>query len=120
MYFKKNKEKILIETLNVKHGLVNCVCYKINKKVIYISDVSKIDKKDYSFFKNIKFLVIDCFSFNKHPSHLNLQESLQFINEFEPKKAILTNLHSTIDYNFLKRKLPKKIIPAFDGLTFSF
>ena len=120
MYFTKNKEKILIESLNVKHGLVNCVCYKINKKVIYISDVSKIDKKDFNFFKNIKFLVIDCFSYNSHPSHLNLQESLNLIKEFKPKKAILTNLHSTIDYSFLKKKLPKEIIPAFDGLTFSF
>ena len=117
MYFKKNKEKILIETLNVKHGLVNCVCYKINKKVVYISDVSKIDKKNYSFFRNIKFLVIDCFSFNNHPSHLNLHESLHLINEFKPKKAILTNLSPVLDYRRLKKVLPKNVVPAHDGFT---
>ena len=33
-----------------------------------------------------------------------------------PKKTILTNLHTDLDYNKLKSKLPKNIIPAFDGM----
>ena len=40
------------------------------------------------------------------------------INKFSPrKKAILTNLHTDIDYNEIKKKLPKNIIPAYDGLS---
>ncbi|WP_435089124.1 hypothetical protein [Candidatus Pelagibacter bacterium nBUS_29] len=39
------------------------------------------------------------------------------INRFSPKKAILTNLHSDIDYKVIKEKLPKNIIPAYDGLS---
>jgi len=39
------------------------------------------------------------------------------IAEFSPKKAILTNLHSDLDYKQLKKKLPKNIYPAYDGLT---
>ena len=53
----------------------------------------------------------------KHPSHLNLEESLRLIKIFSPKKAILTNLHSDLDYDFLKKKLPKNILPAYDGLS---
>jgi phosphoribosyl 1,2-cyclic phosphate phosphodiesterase len=37
-----------------------------------------------------------------------------------PKKAILTNLHVDLDYFQLKKKLPKNIIPAYDGLSFNF
>jgi phosphoribosyl 1,2-cyclic phosphate phosphodiesterase len=36
-----------------------------------------------------------------------------------PKKTILTNLHSDIDYSLFKKKLSKisnKIIPGYDGL----
>ena len=36
---------------------------------------------------------------------------------FKPKKAILTNLHTDIDYKEIKKKLPKNVIPAHDGLT---
>ena len=39
------------------------------------------------------------------------------IKKFSPKKAILTNLHTDIDYNEIKKKLPKNIIPAYDGLS---
>ncbi|WP_435098536.1 hypothetical protein ACIJYG_03265 [Candidatus Pelagibacter bacterium nBUS_27] len=39
------------------------------------------------------------------------------INRFSPKKAILTNLHTDIDYSVIKEKLPKNIIPAYDGLS---
>ena len=33
---------------------------KVDKKLAYISDVSKIHRKDYKFFKKLKYLVIDC------------------------------------------------------------
>ena len=52
-----------------------------------------------------------------HPSHLNLKSSLKFIELFNPKKTILTNLNTDLDYNELKKKLPKYVEPAFDGLT---
>ena len=39
------------------------------------------------------------------------------INKFSPRKAILTNLHTDIDYNEIKKMLPKNVIPAYDGLS---
>ena len=118
--FIENKKKFLIESVSVKHGKVSSICYIIDKKVAYISDVSEIGKKDYHLFKNLKYIIIDCLWYKKHPSHLNLEESLELIKIFKPKKAILTNLHSEIDYNLLKKKLPKNIVPAYDGLTINF
>ena len=115
-YFKDGKKKIHIRSLKVKHGNVNCICYIINKKLAYISDVSYIDKRDFKFLKNLRYLIIDCLWYREHPSHLNLDKSLKLINTLLPKKAILTNLHSDLDYNKLKNKLKKNIIPAYDGM----
>ena len=39
------------------------------------------------------------------------------INLFSPRKAILTNLHTDIDYDKIKKLLPKNVSPAYDGLT---
>ena len=52
-----------------------------------------------------------------HPSHLNLESSLELINKLKPKKSILTNLHLDLDYQKLKRRLPKNVVPAYDGLS---
>ncbi len=120
LIFSENGKKISIETISVKHGGVNSICYIINRKVAYISDVSEIKKKDYHLFRNLKYLIIDCLWYRKHPSHLNLEETLNLIKLFKPKRGILTNLHSEMDYNELKKRLPKNIVPAYDGLTINF
>ena len=116
---KINKLKNGIEVLpiKVKHGKVNSVCYIINKKLAYISDVSDINKSDYIYFKNLKYFVVDCLWYSHHPSHFNLEKSLYFIDKFKPKNAILTNLSPVLDYKELKKLLPKNTTPAYDGLT---
>jgi phosphoribosyl 1,2-cyclic phosphate phosphodiesterase len=116
--FIKNKNKnILIKPIKVQHGNVHSICYIVDKKLAYISDVNKIYKKDYKYFKNLRYLIIDCLWYRNHPSHFNLEKSLEMIKKFAPKKAILTNLHTDIDYEEIKRKLPKNIVPAYDGLS---
>jgi len=117
LFILDGKKKIKIKPIKVEHGNINSICYIIDKKIAYISDVSKIKKNDYKYFRNLKYLVLDCLWQKFHPSHLNLKSSLALINEFKPKKAILTNLHSDLDYNFLKDRLPRNIIPAYDGLS---
>ena len=74
LVFIENKKKFYIETISVKHGKVSTICYIIDKKVAYISDVSEIKKKDYYLFNNLQYLIIDCLWYKKHPSHLNLED----------------------------------------------
>ena len=117
IYIKNRNKKINIQSIKVEHGKVNSNCFIIDKKLAYISDVSKIFEKDFKYFKNLKYLIIDCLWYNFHPSHFNLETSLKIIHKFKPKKAILTNLSPVLDYKVLKKILPKNVIPAHDGLT---
>ena len=117
LFIKSKKKNILIRPIKVQHGNVQSVCYIVDKKLAYISEVSEIFEKDYKYFKNLKYLIIDCLWYKYHPSHFNLDKSLEMINKFSSRKAILTNLHTDIDYNQIKKKLPKNIIPAYDGLS---
>ncbi len=114
---KDGSKKLNVKPIKVKHGKVDSICYVIDKKLAYISDVSEIYKKDYIYFKNLKYLILDCLWIRYHPSHLNLESSLELINRLKPKKAILTNLHCELDYKYLKNILPKNVEPAYDGLT---
>ena len=117
LLIKSKKKNILIKPIKVQHGNVQSICYIIDKKLAYISDVSKIFEKDYKYLINLKYLIIDCLWYKYHPSHFNLEKSLEMIKKFSPKKAILTNLHTDIDYNEIKKKLPKNVVPAYDGLS---
>ena len=42
---------------------------------------------------------------------------LEMVKILTPEKTILTNMHSDLDYVKLKKRLPKNIIPGFDGMT---
>jgi phosphoribosyl 1,2-cyclic phosphate phosphodiesterase len=86
-------------------------------RVAYLSDCNGINKRDYKDLNNLKYLIIDCLKINPHPSHFNLDQAIKLSNLLKPKKTILTNLHTDLDYNFLKKNLPKNIRPAYDGLS---
>ncbi len=117
LFTKNNKKKVTIKSIEVEHGRVKSNCFIVNKKLAYISDVSKIYNKNYKDFKNLKYLIIDCLWYNYHPSHFNLEKSLEIIRIFKPKKAILTNLSPILDYLKLKKLLPRNVVPAYDGLS---
>tara|TARA_B110000046_G_scaffold176941_1_gene203165 strand:- start:1837 stop:2610 length:774 start_codon:yes stop_codon:yes gene_type:complete len=117
--FKNKNKKVLIESIIVKHGKINSICYLINKKLAYASDVSLFFKKDLKKLMDLEYLIVDCLWFKNHSSHYNLSQVLELIKVLKPKKTILTNMHTDLDYGILKKSLPKNIVPGFDGLTIS-
>ena len=116
---KKGDTRIQAKAFEVDHGLIKSTAYVIDK-IAYISDCNKIPKSSLKELFGLNYLILDCLRKNKHPSHFNYDEAINFIKFVKPKKAILTNLHVDLDYYALKKKLPKNIIPAFDGLSFNF
>ncbi len=116
---KKNNSKISIKAFKVNHGSIDATGY-VMEKIGYISDCNNVPKKNLVYLKNLNYLIVDCLKINKHPSHFNLVSALNLINLTKPKKAILTNLHTDLDYYQLKKNLPKNILPAYDGLSFYF
>ena len=118
LIFKDINKIINIKCISVQHGSIDCLSFIINNNCAYVPDVNKIYKKDLHQFKNLKYFIVDCLRINKHPSHYNLNEVLNLIKIIKPKKTILTNLHSDLDYNYLLKIIPKNVIPGFDGLSF--
>ena len=89
-------------------------------KIAYISDCNGVPKKNLKYLKDLNYLIIDCLKIDKHPSHFNLEAALNLVSLTNPKKTILTNLHTDLDYFKLIKKLPRNIIPAYDGLSFNY
>ncbi|MBV9432375.1 MAG: MBL fold metallo-hydrolase, partial [Hyphomicrobiales bacterium] len=57
--------------------------------------------------------------YRPHPSHFSLDETLAAIARFEPRRAVLTNMHTDLDYDTLVKMLPSNVLPAFDGMQIS-
>ena len=116
---KKDDTQLFFEAFEVAHGMIKSTGYRFDD-IAYISDCNKIGNSVSKKLLNLKYLIIDCLRKEKHPSHFNFDDAISFIKLVKPQKTILTNLHVDMDYYDLKKKLPKHIIPAFDGLNVSF
>ena len=115
--FKNKNQKISIESIFVEHGKIDSICYIINNKLAYASDISLFYKKDLKRLIGLNYFIIDCLWYKKHSAHFNLNQVLDLVKTIKPKKTILTNMHSDLDYSELKKKLPKNIIPGYDGMS---
>ena len=116
----KFNNRINIKSINVQHGEIKSTAFIFNNKLAYAPDLNKIFDNDMKYFKNLNYFIIDCLRFKKHPSHFNLDDVLEINNFVKPKKMILTNLHSDLDFNELKKILPKNVFVAYDGMIINF
>ena len=111
----QSNEKIDFNSFLAKHGEVKTTVYIFNKTA-YLSDCNDMNIVKRKELKNLNYLIIDCLKIDKTNAHFNLDQSLSVHGSLKPKKTFLTNLHCDLDYDFLLRRLPKDILPAYDGL----
>jgi phosphoribosyl 1,2-cyclic phosphate phosphodiesterase len=86
----------------------------------YVPDVSLIPPQAKLALAGLDVLILDCLRTAPHPSHFTVAQALATIEELRPKRAILTDLHSDLDYNRLRSMLPDGIDVAFDGMQVTF
>lgn len=82
----------------------------------YSCDLSGLPEASIAAYAGTDVWVIDALRYRPHPSHLSVEEALAWIDRIKPRRAILTNLHTDLDYEALKAHLPPHVEPAFDGL----
>ena len=112
----ERNNKVNFQTFSAKHGSTTSIVY-VFEKTAYISDTNDLSIINTKKLRNLNYLILDSFRIEKHATHFNLDEAI-FVHEIlQPKKTILTNLHQDLDYNFLLKKLPKNILPAYHGFS---
>lgn len=99
------------------HGDIDSLGFRFGD-VAYCCDLKDFAPASAEALLGLDVLIIDALRYRVHPSHLSLAETLVWIERLKPRHAILTNLHSDLDYETLRRELPNGVEPAFDGLAF--
>lgn len=107
---------ITINTLIAEHGDINALGVRVNNAV-YLPDMKRISNPEsLQMLADVDVLIVDALRYKLHPSHMNLEECLAFIETVKPARAILTNMHGDIDYQSIKAQLPACVEPGYDGL----
>ncbi|MGU3493500.1 MBL fold metallo-hydrolase [Xanthobacteraceae bacterium A53D] len=99
------------------HGDIDAFGFRFGN-VAYSSDVNGFPENTLKHLENLDVWILDALRETPHVSHFSLSEALAHIAQMRPTRAILTNLHTDLDYRTLERTLPPDVVPAYDGMTF--
>ncbi len=98
------------------HGDITSLGFRFGS-LAYSCDLSGLPPDSVSALEGLDVWIIDALRDKPHPSHLSVSEALDWIESLKPKRAILTNLHTDLDYDELRSRLPSHVEPAYDGLS---
>ena len=106
---------ITLTAFEQQHGSIISLGFRVGK-LAYSCDVSDIPDKSFKYLSNLDHWIVDALRRSPHPSHFNLEDTLRWIDRFEPQQAILTNMHIDLDFDVVKAETPNHVDPAYDGL----
>ncbi|WP_185871118.1 MBL fold metallo-hydrolase [Blattabacterium cuenoti] len=111
-------ESFKIFLLNVWHANLPILGFRIDN-FAYITDASRIPYTTINDLKELDILVLNVI--RKKSSHFypfTLSESLEIIDQIQPKKAYLTHISHLLGFHDkIQEKLPKNVYLAYDELV---
>jgi phosphoribosyl 1,2-cyclic phosphate phosphodiesterase len=106
---------IAISAFLLRHGNIPALGYRL-AGAAYTPDVNDIPRESWPYLENLDVWIIDGLRYTGHPSHFSINDALSWIERFKPRQAVITNMHSDLDYEALRKNLPANVIPAHDGM----
>ena len=100
----------------VHHGEIDALGYRFGR-IAYTPDLNAIPDQSLTYLEDLDLWIVDALRYTHHPSHFSLDETLEWIERMRPRRAVLTNLHTDLDFDTLSRRLPPNIEPAYDGMS---
>ena len=98
------------------HGYMATLGYRFGS-FAYSTDVLRLDEAAFAALEGITDWVVDCVRMEPHPVHSHLANTLKWIERVRPRRAWLTHMNNTLDYDTLAALLPPGVLPAHDGLV---
>lgn len=106
---------ITVKPFEQDHGNTTSLGFRFGD-IAYSNDVVALSEDAFKALAGVRIWIVDGMRHEPHPTHAHIDLALEWIERVKPARAILTNLHHTLDYNRLKALLPAGVEPAFDGL----
>lgn len=100
----------------LRHGEIDALGFRFGATA-YTPDLNDIPSQSVPALENLDTWIVDALRYRPHPSHFSLDETLAWIARLKPRRAVLTNLHTDMDFEALKAKLPSGVEPAYDGMV---
>lgn len=105
-----------IQCIGVMHGRLPILGFRVGD-LAYLTDIKTLPPTELTKLKGIKYLIITALHHTVHPTHMNLTESLAFVEKIAPERAWLMHIsHKMGLAATINPTLPDHVRLAYDGL----
>ena len=108
--------EISLQPFPLVHGNIVALGFRIGD-FAYTPDVSTIPEDVVHHLAGLDCWIVDALRDTQHPTHFSLSDALGWVERMRPRRAVLTNLHTDLDYRRLCSELPDPVVPAYDGMV---
>jgi len=109
-----------VRAVSLPHGPVETlglIFEERGKKLAYFTDCKLITPEAAELARGADVLVIDALRPKVHPSHLCVEEAIEYSRALNAQTAYFTHTTTHIDYGVWEPNLPSPCHIAYDGLT---
>jgi len=99
-----------------EHGPIRSLGF-VSDGLAYSADISALPADSADLLRDVDCWAVDALREENHPTHYTVSDALAAITAIGAKRAVLTNLHITLDYETLSSQLPAGVVCAYDGLS---
>lgn len=104
-----------VQVLPTRHGSEVCLGFRF-RDLAYVTDCHEIPTETLEAMRGLEILVLDCLRIAPHSTHFNLEQALGTVEHLKPRKTYFTHLGHDFDETLYRKKLPKGVFLAYDGL----
>ena len=102
--------------LPVPHGNVEAFGFRVGE-LGYITDAKLLPRRTRERLEGVRILVLNALWFGmEHPTHFNVEEAVEAALEVGAERTYLTHISHLASHRELEERLPRGIMPAYDGL----
>ncbi|HYE29543.1 MAG TPA: MBL fold metallo-hydrolase [Allosphingosinicella sp.] len=114
-----NLNGISVQVVDQPHGDITTAGLRFDAgghSIVYSTDFNELTPEMENRFQGVDVWIVDTLRRRPHPTHPHLALSLEWIARIRPKRAVLTHMDNTMDYETLLGELPEGVEPGFDGM----
>ncbi len=105
-----------IQVMDQDHGFSRTLGFRFGT-VAYNTDVKHLPEESFDVLDGVGTWIIGAPITFEHPTHINVPTALEWIKRVNPDRAIISHLGLGLDYETLRKDLPDRVEPAYDGMV---
>ena len=106
-----------IYPITVYHGTLPVLAFRIGQ-FAYVTDCNRIPPESMAELKDLDVLILDALRYDEHPTHFNVDQALDVVDELTPRQTYFTHIAHDLEHEATNAALPNGVELAYDGLVF--